>query len=100
YVQPINIKLYQNYPNPFNPSTKINYELRSALGGTNFVSLKVYDILGNKIIALVNEYKTAGSYDITFSATEEGLNLPSGVYFYSLEIDDIVVDSKKLLLLK
>jgi len=98
--QSIEFKLYQNYPNPFNPVTRINYELQSALGGTNYVSLKVYDIFGKKIKTLVNENKTAGSYEITFSAADGGLNLPSGVYFYSLEINDIVVDSKKLLLLK
>jgi len=98
--QSIEFKLYQNYPNPFNPATRINYELRSALGRTNYVTLKVYDIFGKKIKTLVNENKTAGSYEISFSAADGGLNLPSGVYFYSLEINDIVVDSKKLLLLK
>ncbi len=70
-------KLYQNYPNPFNPSTIINYQIPQQ----EFVTIKVYDILGNEIAILVNEEKPAGSYEVEFNAS----SLPSGVYFYQLK---------------
>ena len=68
------IQLYQNYPNPFNPSTTIQYQIPEL----SFVTLKVYDVLGNEIEALVNEEKTIGSYEVEFDASR----LPSGVYFF------------------
>jgi len=68
--------LYQNYPNPFNPSTTIRYSIPKA----SFVTLKVYDILGREVAALVNEEKPAANYEIKFDAS----NLSSGVYFYRL----------------
>ena len=68
--------LGQNYPNPFNPKTQIDYEL--PLSG--LVTLKVYDVLGREIATLVNEEKTAGTYQVEFSAN----NLSSGIYFYTL----------------
>ena len=70
-------KLIQNYPNPFNPSTKISYSIKE----DGFVTLKVYDILGVEIATLVNESKTAGSYEAEFNAA----NLPSGMYIYKLQ---------------
>ena len=73
---PEDFRLYQNYPNPFNPVTKINYELRV----TNYVSLTVFDILGNEIKSLVNAKQTAGSYEVDF----DGKGLSSGIYFYKL----------------
>jgi hypothetical protein len=73
--------LEQNYPNPFNPSTSIQY----AIGSRQFVTLKVYDVLGNEIATLVNEEKPAGEYEVEFNShSVEGRNLPSGVYFYQL----------------
>lgn len=69
--------LSQNYPNPFNPSTKISYSIKE----DGFVTLKVYDILGVEIATLVNEQKTAGSYEADFNAA----NLPSGMYIYKLQ---------------
>jgi len=89
---PTEYKLYQNYPNPFNPKTIINYEL----GITNFVSLKVYDALGSEVTTLVNEKKTAGSYEVEF----DGSNLPSGIYFYRLEAGGDIIDTKRMVLLK
>lgn len=68
--------LEQNFPNPFNPSTKIEYRISN--GG--FVSIKVYDVLGNEVATLVNEYKPAGRHEINFDASE----LHSGVYFARL----------------
>jgi hypothetical protein len=83
--------LNQNYPNPFNPSTRIEYRIAD-LG---LVTLKVYDILGNEITALVNEYKPAGVYEIDFNASL----LVSGVYFYQLKSGSLV-QTKKMVLLK
>jgi hypothetical protein len=92
-------ELIQNYPNPFNPSTKIKYQIPEL----SFVTLKVYDVLGNEIETLVNEEKPTGTYELTLYA--EGL--PSGVYFYQLRVTDPesssgqgFVETKKMILLK
>ncbi len=83
--------LSQNYPNPFNPSTTIKYSIPAS----NFVTLKVYDVLGNEVSNLVNEYKNAGSYEVNF----DGSQLSSGTYFYKLE-SGAFSQTKKLQLLK
>ena len=85
-------QLYQNYPNPFNPSTIIEYGIQEA----GLTLLKVYDVLGNKVATLVNEYKPAGTYEVEWNAT----GLPSGVYFYILDVQDKFFDVKKMLLIK
>lgn len=92
--EPITLKdyrLYQNYPNPFNPSTKISYSIKE----DGFVTLRVYDILGVEITILVNEPKSAGSYEADFNAA----NLPSGMYIYKLQSGSFT-DVKKMLLTK
>ena len=90
--------LYQNYPNPFNPSTKIGFQISSASGG-GFVSLTVYDILGNEVTTLVNEYKPAGEYEVEF-APESSIKHPaSGIYFYQLNAGGII-QTKKMIYLK
>jgi hypothetical protein len=95
---PTTYSLAQNYPNPFNPSTKISWQ--SPVGSRQ--TLKIYDVLGNHIATLVDEYKLAGTYEITWYAE----NLPSGVYFYRLQVypinggAEVYVDTKKMLLLK
>ena len=83
--------LSQNYPNPFNPTTVINYQVPVA----GHVSVKVYDLLGREVMTLVNERKSAGSYQVLFDAHL----LPSGVYFYSLESGSFK-ETKKMELLK
>lgn len=83
-------ELYQNYPNPFNPSTTIKYSLKNS----EYVSLKVFDILGNEIKTLVNEIKTAGIHEVVFNATN---NLTSGIYFYELKIAGLVKSGKMIL---
>ena len=88
---PNKFELSQNFPNPFNPLTHISY----ALPTDEFVNLTVYNVLGKAITTLVNEQKHAGSYNISFNASE----LPSGVYFYKL-IAGNYVSIKKMLLLK
>jgi hypothetical protein len=98
---PDQFRLEQNYPNPFNPSTSIQY----AVSSRQFVSLKVYDILGNEIATLINEEKAPGSYEVEFSAKGgsasggNAYNLPSGVYIYSLRAGSFV-QSRKMILLK
>jgi len=82
--------LGQNYPNPFNPSTKIAFELPK----DGFVSLKVYDFLGNFVSTIVNENKNAGKYEINFDAS----NHSSGVYFYQLISNGFVSTNKMIIL--
>ena len=88
---PTEFALRQNYPNPFNPSTKISWQ--SPVSG--YQTLKVYDVLGNEVATLVDEYKPAGSYEIDFNAS----NLTSGVYFYKLQVGEFV-STKKMTLIK
>jgi len=89
---PNEIKLFQNYPNPFNPITMISYELKSK----SAVKIKVYDVLGKEVIELVNKIQETGKHEITF----DGSNFTNGVYFYNLEINGSIFDTKKLLLIK
>ena len=94
--QPSTYKLNQNYPNPFNPATTIAYQIPQ----TEFVTLKVYDILGREVATLVNEAKPAGSYEVQFdSHSGEVRNLTSGIYFYQLNAGEYS-DTKKMILLK
>jgi len=83
--------LEQNYPNPFNPSTTIRYSIPTS----EFVTLKVYDVLGNEIATLVNEEKPIGSFEVNFNAVE----LSSGIYFYKLQVGSFI-ETKKMILLK
>ncbi len=84
-----NFLLNQNYPNPFNPSTKISYQLPSG----SVVTLKVYDVIGNEVATLVNEFTPAGSYEVNFNASK----LSSGVYYYQLRTGSFVQTNKMLL---
>ncbi|MDP3148656.1 MAG: T9SS type A sorting domain-containing protein [Ignavibacteria bacterium] len=88
---PTNFSLSQNYPNPFNPSTIISYQL--AVG--SYVSLKVYDVLGDEVATLVNGENTAGEYQVEF----DGSKLVSGVYIYRLTTKDFDA-VKKFVLMK
>ena len=87
-------KLDQNYPNPFNPSTSIQY----ALGGRQFVSLRVYDVLGNLVATLVDEEKPAGNYEIEFQHSIGSKQFASGIYFYQLNSGSFVQTRKMILL--
>ncbi|WP_337873519.1 T9SS type A sorting domain-containing protein [Ignavibacterium sp.] len=87
--------LYQNYPNPFNPTTKIKYTIPDVGSGLALTLLKVYDILGNEVVTLVNDYKPAGSYEVEFNAS----NLSSGIYFYKLQAGSLV-GTRKMILIK
>jgi len=88
---PREYSLEQNYPNPFNPSTKINFKLPQK----EFVTVKVFNILGKEVAILINEQKEAGKHEVDFDAS--GLN--SGVYFYRIDAGTFV-ETKKMILMK
>ena len=88
---PNEFTLKQNYPNPFNPSTKIEFSIQDF----GFVSLNVYDVIGNEVATLVNEEKPAGVYNIEWNAS----GFTSGVYFYQLSTEGFV-ETKKMILMK
>ena len=88
---PLTHQLYQNYPNPFNPFTKITYQLKDE----GLVQLKIFNLIGQEVAMLVNERQSAGKYDIIFDAS----NLPSGIYIYSLQVNDFK-QTRKMTLLK
>jgi len=88
-------QLYNNYPNPFNPITVISYQL--PVNGE--VTLKVFDILGNEVATLVDEYKPAGTYEVEFNAASGISDLVSGIYFYQLHAGSFV-QTKKMVLMK
>jgi len=102
--------LYQNYPNPFNSSTKIKFTTTNA--GTHrdaslLVTLKVYDMLGNEVAVLVDEYKQAGYYEVEFQSTAGSHQVASGIYFYQLSVrnyemnsDQVYIQTKKMIYLK
>jgi hypothetical protein len=83
--------LEQNYPNPFNPSTTIKFSVAT----NEFVTLKVYDVLGNEVTTLVNEQRAPGTYEVRFDAG----SLASGMYVYKLQAGNFT-QTRKLLLMK
>ncbi len=89
--QPLNFSLDQNYPNPFNPSTTIAYSIAQK----SFVSIKIFNILGNEVASLVNRQEDPGTHNVHFTAT----NLSSGMYFYTIKAGNFTA-TKKLMLLK
>jgi hypothetical protein len=90
-TEPVDYQLSQNYPNPFNPTTTISYTIPK----DGFVALKVFDVLGNEVETLVNEFQTSGRVNITFDAS----SLSSGVYYYKL-VSGEFTSIKKLILMK
>ncbi len=90
-LQPTGYTLSQNYPNPFNPTTTIEFSLPQSA----FVTLKVFDVLGQEVALLANETKAAGTYRATFDAH----NIPSGTYFYSLQAGSYS-EVKRMVILK
>lgn len=92
---PTESALYQNYPNPFNPTTRIQYAVSPAAAG-QFVTLKVYDLLGREVATLLNEEKPAGTYELIFDSS----GLSSGVYFYQLKAGNDFIKTKKFVIIK
>jgi subtilisin family serine protease len=88
---PTEYELTQNYPNPFNPITKISWQSPIA----SYQTLKVYDVLGNEVVTLVDEFRDVGSYEVEFDAS----NISTGIYFYKLQSGSFV-ETKKMILLK
>lgn len=87
---PDHFNLEQNYPNPFNPNTTISFQLPVS----GHVKLKIYDVLGNEIATLIDEFKNAGKHNLVFNAE----NLSSGMYFYRLEADGVLKTMKMMLI--
>lgn len=81
--KPFRYAFEQNYPNPFNPTTVINYQLPVY----SFVTLKVYDVLGNEVVVLVNKEKQPGNYEVEFQSTVSNRQLASGIYFYAIQVN-------------
>ena len=92
---PLTFSLNQNYPNPFNPSTQISYTIPK----DGYVSLKVYNTIGQEVATLVNGNVQAGSHEVTFNPESMGVSISSGVYYYRLELDGKVL-VKKMMVLK
>ncbi len=91
-ANPKSFELAQNYPNPFNPSTAINFTLPHV----SFITLDVFNILGEKVVTLVNTMEQPGSYSVKF----DGSRLASGVYFYRLTANGEKIQVRKMILLK
>jgi photosystem II stability/assembly factor-like uncharacterized protein len=92
---PQSFSLHQNYPNPFNPTTKIRFDMPSGSVDEHIVKLCIYDILGKEVTVLVNEELNPGVYEVDF----DGINLPSGIYYYSLSAGSFT-QTKKMVLIK
>ena len=89
-------ELFQNYPNPFNPSTMISYYIPK----TGAVKLQVYDVNGKLVRTLVNSSQSSGRYNVNFNGTDDnGINIPSGIYFYTLSSGDFT-ETRKMLMIK
>ena len=86
----MSFKLYQNYPNPFNPSTTIKFTINKK----EKVSLTVLNLIGQEVKTLVDEEKEQGNYEVKFNAS----NLPSGIYFYRLQVGSLVKTNKMVFL--
>jgi len=95
-IEVLNYSLHQNYPNPFNPSTRIGFTIKE----TEFVSLKIFDLLGNEVKTLVYEIKTPGIHYVEWEGDNNyGEKVTSGIYFYRMQVGAFN-QSKKLILQK
>jgi len=90
--EPAEFRLSQNYPNPFNPITNINF----AVASNSHVKIIVNDLLGREVVELVNHKYQAGTHNAVF----DGKNYPSGIYFYSMYMDGVIFETKKMILIK
>lgn len=90
-TKPTEFLLYQNYPNPFNPTTIITYQIKES----DYVQLKVYDVLCHEVALLIDKVQASGYYQVTF----DGNNFSDGIYFYRLQCGNYV-DVKKMVLVK
>lgn len=88
---PLAFSLSQNYPNPFNPATKVRYELPKG----SYVTITLYNVIGQEVATLVNEEQQPGRYEVSWNAS----GFASGVYFYRIQTKEFVA-TKKLMLLR
>ena len=88
-IIPGNFRLHQNYPNPFNPATYISFDIQKNC----HVTLKVHDVLSREVSTLVNRKMNEGHYKVQFN----GENLPSGIYYYTIEMENYSKTRKMLL---
>ena len=88
-------QLFNNYPNPFNPSTIIKYSVPKE----SFVTLRIYNLLGEEITTLVSGEKSPGVYKVRFDSNINGNSLQSGVYFYRLQTENFI-QTKKMISLR
>lgn len=97
---PSSYSLSQNYPNPFNPVTKIKFNVAmrspSKAYGDDKVVLKVYDVLGREVQILVDERLHTGTFEVIFNGENQG----SGIYFYTLIVNNILIETKKMIIMK
>ncbi len=94
---PVAFELAQNYPNPFNPKTTIRYQCAQS----SEIKLLVYNALGQQVRTLVNQQQTAGVFSVTWDARDQnGAILPSGIYLYQLHVDNKIVETRKMMLLR
>jgi len=93
---PKEYKLYQNYPNPFNPVTTIKFDIPASKGKTGFTKIEIFDLLGKEISSLINENLSAGSYSVNYDAS----SLATGTYVYRLSVNNEVIATKKMLMIK
>ena len=95
-LNPNTFRLNQNYPNPFNPTTNLSYELSA----DSYVTITVYDLLGNVVRNLVSESQSSGLKSVQWDATnEQGQSVAAGVYLYRIESGSFT-NTKKMILLK
>ncbi len=95
YESLIKFGLRQSYPNPFNPATTIRFSIPEEF----FVTIKVFNTLGEEITTRINENIVVGNYEVKFDAQFAAVRLPSGIYFYKLQAGDFI-DTKKMVLMK
>jgi flagellar hook assembly protein FlgD len=94
---PQDFALEQNYPNPFNPQTSIPYSLNSS----EFVSLEIFIQNGQLVKTLINGYKSAGIYEVTWDGTNnQGIMVASGPYFYTLRVGNQKISTRQMFLIK
>lgn len=84
--------LKQNFPNPFNPNTRIDYYLPNS----TFITIKIYNILGKEVRVLIKNFQNAGNHSIEINSND----LSSGIYFYQMKINDQIIDTKKMILMR
>ncbi|MCH8020949.1 T9SS type A sorting domain-containing protein, partial [candidate division KSB1 bacterium] len=94
---PATTRLEQNSPNPFNPTTNVIYSIQKE----GFVQLEIYDLLGRTVKSLLSEIKSAGEYSLSWDGkNDQGELVASGIYYYTLKVENETLYSKRMILMK